>query len=349
MKALIYKGISRVEVETVDDPVLPGDDGAIVRVTMSGICGSDLHQYHVDPGVGSYCMGHEAVGIVVETGANVASFKKGDRVLVSAILSCGRCASCSTGNVQLCQVFGPRIFGQGMHGLGGCQAEFVAVPEADHNMTALPSAISDDVGIMLTDNLATAWYHAKRARVSPGESVAVIGLGPVGQQCVLAAAALGAERIFAIDLLAERRKRAAALGAEPIDDGDAVQGVLGATAGIGVDVVLDANGGPTTVAMALDMMRFGGRVAMIGVPESLTMDFPVFASVLKSLEFHTGATPVQAQLPELLDALETGRLNAKTIESLVTHRMGLTEAQQAFRLFADRKDDVLKVVLDPAR
>ncbi|MGA5546221.1 zinc-binding dehydrogenase [Mycobacterium sp. NPDC051198] len=349
MKALIYKGISHVEPEIVHDPVLSGTDGAIVRVTMSGICGSDLHQYHVDPGVGEYCIGHEAVGEVVEVGSAVTKFAAGDRVIVPAILGCGACTPCLEDTVTMCQTYGPRILGQGTSGLGGCQAELVEVPVADHNLIALPAGLSDDIGIMLSDNLATAWYFAKRARVSAGDTVAVIGLGPVGMLAVLSALAMGAKRVLAVDLVAERRKRAELLGAESVEDSDAVQGVLAATQGLGVDVVLDANGGPVTVGMAVAMVRPGGRVAMIGVPETPEMSFPIVLGIIKALEFHAGICPVHAQIPELLDAISAGRLDTEAIESLITHRMGMSEGAEAFALFDAREDDVLKVVLDPAR
>lgn len=350
MKALICHGPGRITCERVPDPALKDQYGAVVRTTLCAICGSDLHPYHVDLGRPAYSIGHEAVGEVVEVGREVKRFAVGDRVLLTASLSCGQCKACLEGNVVLCTTYPSfRALGQSHPGIGGCQAEAVAVPAADHNLFHLPDSLTEEIGIMLTDTLGTAWMAARRARVGPGDVVAVIGLGAVGLQAILCAIAMGASRVLAIDLLADRRRHATELGAEAIDDPDAVAGVKEATKGQGADVVIDANGGPVTTVLAIDLVKRGGRVAVVGISEQAAIPFPIKVSTHKNLEFHTAICSAQAEVPALMRELTSGRLNSKAISALMTHRMGLSEGPEAYSFFDQRKDGVLKVALDPSR
>jgi threonine dehydrogenase-like Zn-dependent dehydrogenase len=346
MRALVYHGPRDVRYEAVPDPELTGSDSAIVRVSLCSICGSDLHPYHTNMGAIGYCIGHEAVGEVVEIGADVGRFAVGDRVLLPGSISCGSCPACSRGNAMLCQRYPySRVYGQGQPGLGGCQAEAVEVPVADANLHLLPPGMSDELGVMLTDTLATAWLAAKRARIQPGGSVAVIALGAVGLQCVMAAFALGADRVFALDHLEERRTAAAQLGAIAVSDG--AEEVRAPTAGLGVDSVIDATGGPESARLAVDLARKGGTISILGVPEEFSTPFPLLRALAKNLDVALVACSIQAQLPELFTALEEGRLDAGTIAGLLTHRMPLAQGPEAYELFDARRDGVLKVVLTP--
>jgi alcohol dehydrogenase len=350
LKALICSGPGSIHCESIPDPELADAAGAIVRTTLCSICGSDLHPYHVDLGRPHYCIGHEAVGEVVEVGREVRNFRVGDRVLLAASLGCGRCQPCREGNVVLCRTHGSmRAFGQSLPGIGGCQAEAVAVPVADDNMFHLPHGLSDEVGLMLTDTLSTALYALRRARVGPGDVVAVIGLGAVGLQAIMCAYAMGAAQVLAIDLLAERRRRAEQLGAQPVHDPDVAAGVRELAGDLGPDVVIDANGGPVTTAMAIDLVARGGRVAVVGISEHQSIPFPIKAGLYKNLEFHTGICSAQAQVPILLRELEGGRLDGAALAKMFTHRMGLSEGSAAYAFFDGRKDGVLKIALDPAR
>lgn len=350
MHALVYGGPGNISYEKVQDPAISDHDGALVRTTMCSICGSDLHPYHVNTGHSGYCIGHEAVGEVVEVGRNVKAFNVGDRVLVPGSIGCGQCLPCRQGNSVLCQTYGrPRVYGQGIPGIGGCQAEAIAIPVADSNLVRLPEAVSDEVGILLTDSLATAWYCARRARVGPGDIVAVIGLGAVGLQCVTSALAMGAARVLAIDLIAERRAHAVRLGAESVDGPDVHTAVREATKGAGPDVVLDANGGPVTTSLAIELVGRGGRVSVVGVSEQLTIPFPILTALRKNLEFHTGVCSIHAELPVLMREIECGRLDSDALSQIITHRMGLSEGSEAYSMFDARKDGMIKVVLDPSR
>jgi alcohol dehydrogenase len=349
MKALICHGPGRIACESVPDPKLFDGNSAIVRTTLCAICGSDLHPYHVDLGRPAYSIGHEAVGEVVEVGRSVKKFAVGDRVLLPATLSCGQCPACLSGEVVLCHASKTlRAFGQGANGIGGCQAQAVTAPLADFNLFHLPDSLSDEVGLMLTDTLGTAWMAAERARVGPGDVVAVIGLGAVGLQVIMSALAMGAARVFGIDLLPDRRARAAELGAEVVEDADALAGVRELTGDRGVDVAIDANGGAITTAMAVDLIGKGGRVSVVGISEQFTIPFPIKTGLYKNMEFHTGICSAQAEVPHLIRALESGKLSGKALEKLFTHRMGLSRGTEAYAFFNERRDGVLKIALDPA-
>ncbi|MES2494092.1 MAG: alcohol dehydrogenase catalytic domain-containing protein [Pseudomonadota bacterium] len=348
MKGLMYRGPGEVVFEDIPDARLPGPHGAVVKATLCSICGTDLHPYHTDMGARDYCMGHEAVGEIVEIGAEVRGFAVGDRVLIPASIGCGNCANCLAGQVILCTTHASmRAYGQGDPTIPGCQAEAIAVSHAANNLFHLPEDLSDEIGLLLTDNTATAWFCARRGRIEPGNTVAVIGLGGVGFQAVMAAFAMGAERVFGLDLLADRRESATRIGADTPAGPDMVGQVRDATGGKGVDVVLDACGGPATTALAMDLVRRGGRVSQIGVAEQPEIPFPIHAAMFKNVEFSTGVCSVQAEVPHLLRALSTGQLDRSVLGAIVTHRMNLSDGSEAYRLFNERPAGLHKIALDP--
>jgi threonine dehydrogenase-like Zn-dependent dehydrogenase len=271
VKALTYHGPQDIRCTSVPDPVCPGERGAVVRVLSAGICGSDLHIYggHGFGGGTGYPVGHEAVGEVVEVGSAVTRFAPGDRVLLAASVGCGRCAACGRGVVFLCENFGEGgVYGIG-HALGGCQAEAIAVPAADMNLVAIPDGMSDDAALVLTDNAPTGWYGARLGRIAPGDTVVVVGLGPVGLMAAASALIMGASRVLAVDLGDSRRARAADLGAIPVE-GNPRDEVLALTGGRGADVVIEAVGADATIGLATDLAGRCGRVAVGGLSQSPT-------------------------------------------------------------------------------
>jgi threonine dehydrogenase-like Zn-dependent dehydrogenase len=344
MRALVYRGAQDVRCESVPDAVLPDERGAVVQVASAGICGSDLHIYGGHgfvPGDG-YTIGHEAVGTVVEVGSAVGRFAVGDRVLVTASVGCGRCRPCLAGNVLLCENPGENgVYGVGM-ALGGCQAELVAVPAADMNLAAVPEALGDDTALVLTDNAPTGWYGARLGRIGPGDRVAVVGLGPVGLMAIAGAQVMGAAEVYAVDLVEERRRQAAAMGAIAVGE-DPVAEIRAATGGQGVDVVVEAVGADATIALALRLAGRQGRVSIVGVSQNRAFPMDLQLAQVKCLEMAIGLCSVQQELPTLLALSEAGRIDPGAI---VTHHLPLEEGAEAYALFASRADGVSKVVLD---
>ncbi len=346
VRALTYHGPFDVRVTDVDDPTPFDDESAVVAVRACGICGSDLHIYEghgFSPDLG-FCVGHEAVGEVVAVGAAVRRFRVGDSVLVAASVGCNDCLPCRAGYVLGCERSRSGCYGLSSL-LPGSQAEAVAVPAADGNLVAIPDGVSDDAALVLTDNAPTAWYGARRGRISPGDVVAVVGLGPVGIMSVLAAQILGAGRVLAIDLVPERRAAAAALGAEPIE-GDPKVVVRDLTGGRGADVVLEAVGADATIDLATKIVARGGRVSVVGVNQSSAFPMHMQLAQWTELEFAIGLCSVQRELPALLALTASGRLRPEVV---VTHHVGLSEGAKAYEMFHSRAAGVGKVVLDPAR
>lgn len=349
MKGLTYRGPEHVEVVEVADPDPPDSLGAVVAVSSAGICGSDLHIYDghgfsAEPG---FCLGHEAVGTISALGDRVTGMAVGDRVLVSAAVGCSTCRYCRAGLVSRC-LNAPDIPTVACFGLSpalpGSQAQAVAVPHAVTNLIPIPDSLSDDDAVVLSDNAPTAWYGARRARIEPGDTVAVIGLGPVGLMAVQSAFAMGAARVFGVDLVRERLSKAAEMGAEPVSAADAKSAIRAATGG-GVDAVIEAVGVDQTIALALKLARRGGRVSVVGVSQNRAFGVDMLGAQLNELEFAIGLCSVQYELPALFALVEGGRLRPSEV---VSHRMPLSEGAEAYRMFAARDAGVSKIILDPS-
>lgn len=341
MRAVLIDGDRTVRVETVPDPGLTGPDGAIIEVEATAICGSDLHflegHYPIDQPVS---VGHEAVGVVVETGSEVSRFTVGDRVLVSSVTGCGRCAGCRTQDPVTC-VHGPQIFGSGL--LGGAQADLLAVPAADFQLLAVPDGIDTQQALLLTDNLATGWAAAKRADIPVGGTVVVIGAGAVGQCAIRSSYTLGAATVFAVDPVPARRDRAAAVGART-SDSPAVQTVVEATGGLGADAVIDAVGSDTSLDDALSCVRTGGTVSVVGVHDLQPYPLPALLCLLRSLTIRMTTAPVQQTWPELIPLLQAGRLD---VDGIFTGTMPLTDAPLAYTAAFSKSAEHLKLSLIP--
>lgn len=350
MKAAVYHGHEDVRVEEIPEPSLEESDDVLLRVERTAICGSDLHLWHAEehPERG-FAIGHEFLGTVEETGADVASVRPGDRVLVSCTTGCGRCPSCRRGLYSGCPVTTrnfevSNVFGFGT-ALPGGQAEHVRVPFADANCAPLPAGIDDEQALFLTDILPTGFMATEYAEIGPGDTVVVFGCGPVGffaQQC---ARVRGAARVVAVDLNADRLQRAAAAGAIPCNpaESDVVTTVLELTSGVGADAAIEAVGVPELVTQAATVTRPGGRVAVVGVIlEPWEIQWPLFLA--KNLVLRTGLVNPPSYLDRLVHLIREGRLDPAAI---ISHRFPLSEARSAYELFASRRDDVLKVVLEP--
>jgi 2-desacetyl-2-hydroxyethyl bacteriochlorophyllide A dehydrogenase len=343
MKALLYHGPRDIRYETFADPQIADPGDVIVRMEKSGICGSDLHIYHgqgFSPDLG-YCVGHEAVGEVVEIGGAVRRRTIGEKVMISAAVGCARCGACLAGHVARCERGAAGCYGLS-HMLEGCQADLIRVPFGDFNAATIPDGLSIDQALMLTDNLPTAYFGCRNADIKPGADVAVVGLGPIGLMAVECAFVLGASRVFAIDLVPERRALATALGAVALDATNAVAEIAQATRGRMCGSIVEAVGADASVTLALSLAGIGGTVSVIGV--NLNPDFRYHLGIgfSKNLTFRIGGCSVQCHWPDLIPLIREGRLHP---ERVITHEMPLSEGAQAYRLFDAREAGALKMVL----
>lgn len=346
MKALRYYGARDVRHEDMDDPTPQSDRDAVIKVEACSICGSDLHIYHghgFSEDVG-FCVGHEAVGEVVEVGRGVHRLKVGDKVMIPAAVGCGACRSCLAGNVACCEYNLGSCYGLSAK-LQGSQAEAVRVPAADFNAVAVPEGVSMEQALMLTDAMATAWYGARQADIKPGSSVAVIGLGPIGLMAVDSAFVLGAHMVYAIDPIAERRALAEASGAIALHPDEALERIKQDTKGHKLDCVVEVVGSDATVDFALRLVRRRGTVSVIGVQQSRRFPFPLERAFAAGLTFRAGTCSVPEELPALFPLIQGGRLKP---ERNISHRLPLSEGAEAYRLFEAREAGALKMVLRPA-
>jgi threonine dehydrogenase-like Zn-dependent dehydrogenase len=345
MKALTFQAEGDVKVIDVPKPDVKASDEALVRVTLGAVCGSDLHILHghtpMNPGA---VLGHEFVGVVEEVGGEVKRFKPGDRVVSSFFTSCGHCALCRKGWFNQC--VDKSTFGHGEYfgGLGGGQAEYVVVPNADHTMELIPAGMPDEQAIFVGDILATGFFGAERAEIKPGDVVAVVGAGPVGLMATMCAQLFGPARTFVIDMVDSRLEIAQELGGIPINSKRVhpVQAIEAETGGIGADSSIECVGLLPAVDTAIQCVRGGGTISMVGVPSAVQGDFPYMRMWLKSLSFRAGWCNVQAYMRPLLDLIAAGRLHP---EMIISHRMKLDQAEEAYRMFDAR--EATKIVLTP--
>ena len=346
MKAVTYRGVGQVAIEDVPEPKIQQPGDAIVRITRCAICGSDLHIYHGHiPGmVPGFVCGHEFTGVVEEVGAGVQAFRKGDRVVGTFHTACGHCAMCRKGAFNQCQEYSVFGYGVAFGNLPGSQAEFVRVPHADVNLRRIPKEIGDEQALFCGDILTTAYGAVRNAHLQPGETVAVIGCGPVGLMAIQSAFAQGAARVLAIDLVRDRAELAERLGAVPIvaSETNPVAQVNKLTGGLGADVVIEAVGGPKTVALAFELVRGGGRISAVGVTTAESFPFPLATSLTRDISFRIGLANIHRDIDATLALVAGGRIDP---EIIISHRLPLTEAVEGYRLFDSR--EATKVVLIP--
>ena len=345
MKALRYFGERDIRFDSMADPRLESDSDAIIQMEACSICGSDLHIYHghgFSEDIG-FCVGHEAVGEVVEVGRAVTRLRAGDKVMIPAAVGCGACRSCLSGNVIGCEFNGAGCYGLSAK-LQGVQAEAFRVPAADSNAMKIPDGISRDQALMMTDALATAWFGARNADIRPGSSVAVIGLGPIGLMAVDSAFVMGAHVVFAIDPIAERRALAAESGAIALHQDEAIEHIREATHGRKVDCVVEAVGHDATVDLALRLVTRRGTVSVIGVQQSRRYAFPLERAFAAGLTFRIGTCSVPEEWPALVPLVQSDRLRP---ERYISHVLPLSDGAAAYAAFDSRSAGALKMVLTP--
>jgi len=289
-------------------------------------------------------LGHEFVGVVEEVGSAVNRFKAGDRVVASFYVACGHCTLCRKGSFNQCVNLATFGFGEVLGDLGGGQSEYLVVPMADFNLEPIPSNLSDEQAIFVGDILSTGMYAAERAMINYGDSVAVIGAGPVGLLATMCAQLFGPARTFVVDMVDSRLEIAQELGGIPINAShvNPIESILEHTEGNGADSSIEAVGASASVDTAIRCVRGGGTVSAVGVPAEFTADFPYYHMWEKSLTFRSGRSNVQKYMRPLLDLIAAGRLQP---EKIISHRMKLDDAAEAYRMFDAR--EATKIVLTP--
>ncbi|HEX9775913.1 MAG TPA: alcohol dehydrogenase catalytic domain-containing protein [Actinomycetota bacterium] len=347
MRAVLFDDVGHIRVGEYPDPVVidPGD--AVVRVSTAAVCGSDLHLLHGRvPGVreGSV-LGHEFVGTVEAVGEAVRGFSAGDRVVGSFLIACGSCWFCARRDFNLCEDIRALGYGIFTGDLDGCQAEAVRVPVADVNLHHVPGALTDDQAVFAGDILTTAVYVCERARIEPGDAVAVVGAGPVGLLTAMSARAHEPSEVFVVDLAPDRLQIAASLGATPID-ASAVNPVVELqrrTGGRGPDVVIECVGSLKAFDTATDAVRAGGTVAVIGVYTELSHEIAFGELWRRGITIVMGATAnVQAHWDRALALVAGGTIDPTV---LISHTLPLEQAVKGYELFDSR--EALKVILKP--
>ncbi|MEU0899297.1 zinc-dependent alcohol dehydrogenase [Streptomyces massasporeus] len=396
MRAVTWQGKRDVRVENVPDPTIQEPTDAVIRITSTGLCGSDLHLYEVltpfmTPGD---ILGHEPMGIVEEVGAGVQDLQVGDRVVVPFQIACGNCWMCLTGLPTQCETtqvqgegMGAALFGYTrLYGaVPGAQAEYLRVPQAQFGPIKVPEGPPDDRFVYLSDVLPTAWQAVAYADVPKGGSVAVLGLGPIGDMACRVAQVQGAGRVFGVDLVPERLRRAKARGVETFDlrsfddEKELVAAIQDQTDGRGPDAVIDAVGteahGSAAARMvqnaaailprkigapiaerfsvdrlaalytAIDLVRRGGTISLSGVYGGMADPLPLLTLFDKQIQMRMGQANVRRWSDDIVPYLTDE--DPLGVDDFATHRVSLSEAPHAYEMFQRKEDGAVKVLMQP--
>jgi threonine dehydrogenase-like Zn-dependent dehydrogenase len=396
MKAVTWQGRRDVRVDEVPDPKIEEPTDAVIRITSTGLCGSDLHLYEVltpfmTPGD---ILGHEPMGIVEEVGSEVTNLRPGDRVVVPFQIACGHCFMCGTGLPTQCET--TQVTGEGMGAalfgytrlygaVPGGQAEYLRVPQAQFGPIKVPEGPPDDRFVYLSDVLPTAWQAVEYAAVPPGGTVAVLGLGPIGDMSCRIALARGAERVFGVDLVPERLARANRRGVQTydlraFDDEKAlVNAIRDETGGRGPDAVIDAVGTEAhgsaaaklaqsataimprklsapvaerfsvdrlgALYMAIDLVRRGGTISLSGVYGGMADPMPMLTLFDKQIQLRMGQANVRRWSDQIMPYLTSE--DPLGVEDFATHRVPLAEAPHAYEMFQRKQDGAVKILMQP--
>jgi threonine dehydrogenase-like Zn-dependent dehydrogenase len=394
MKAVTWHGKRDVRIDTVPDPKIEDPTDAIVRITTTGICGSDLHLYEV---LGPFMsegdiLGHEPMGIVEEVGPGVTAIRPGQRVVIPFNISCGTCFMCDQGLQSQCETTQVRDQGMGAALFGytklygqvpGGQAEYLRVPFGNTLPIPVPEGLPDERFVYLSDVLPTAWQAVKYAGIPKDGSVVVLGLGPIGDMAARIARHRGAQRVIGVDLVPERLARARLHGVDALDlrdhQNDLAEVIRGMTGGRGPDAVIDAVGMeahgspaaklaqqmagllPDAVAaplmqhagvdrlnafyLAIDIVRRGGTISVIGVYGGMTDPLPMLTIFDKQIQLRMGQANVRRWVPDILPLLTDG--DPLGVDGFATHTLPLDQAPQAYEMFQKKTDGAIKILLQP--
>ncbi len=347
MKAMVYRDVGKIVLEDVPRAEIIDPTDAVVRVTSTAICGSDLHIYEGDYSVDvGTIIGHEFLGVVEEVGDHVTAFAPGERVLVYPGFRCETCEGCLKGIPMGCEkggIFGnPTPYGS----IHGGQAEYVRVPFAQRIMVRIPEGMTDEDVMLVTDMLPTGYFGAENGDIQPGDTVAVFGCGPVGLCAQMSAQLFGPSKVFAVDLLDYRLEMAERLGAIPINasEVDASNRIRELTDGLGVNVAIEAVGTPATFYGCLMSARPTSNISVIGI-FSEGIELPMQTLCITNKKITMGLPHKLAEyVPMLLSLIQAGKIDARPI---ISHMLPLSEGERAYEMFAKKLDGALKIVLKP--
>ena len=385
MKAAVFHKIGDISVDNVDDPQIEESDDIIVRVTSTAICGSDLHIYDgFVPQLRDEVLGHEFMGIVEDTGSAVTRVKKGDRVVVPFTIACGQCFFCSQGYHPSCVHTNPKMYGPegdlakgkggGMFGYtdlyggyNGGQAEYVRVPKGNAGPKIIPDELDDEQVLFLTDIFPTGWSAVKWGKVKGGDTVVIFGSGPVGLMAQKAAWLNGAERVIAIDPLEYRLNKARTINnVDTLDANDEhlLDKIREMTDGRGADVAIDAvgmeasrsflekakavinveKGTAKVIELCTEAVRRNGIISVVGVYGSPYDNFPIHRIFDKGLIMQFGQAQTHMYIDQCFELVRSGKV---TLNDIITHRLPLSKASEAYDMFKKKTNDCVKVVLKP--
>jgi alcohol dehydrogenase len=347
MKALVFRGPNQIAIEHVPIP-RPGPGEAVIRVTLTTICGTDLHilkgEYPVRPGL---VIGHEPVGVIHELGVGVTGYEVGDRVLVGAITPCGQCDYCLGGDLAQCGgPIGGWKFG---NTINGAQAEYLLVPSAQANLAKIPDELTDEQVVLLADIASTGISAAESANLEIGDTVAVFAQGPIGLCATAGAKLKGASLIIAVESDPVRTRMSKRMGADIVlnqNEIDVVAEIKRLTGGKGVDVAIEALGTQATFENALRVIRAGGRLSSLGVYSGkLSIPPESFGAGLANQKIITTLCPGgKERMRRLIELVRHGRLD---LVPLITHTFSLDKIVDAYKLFGERLDGVIKIAIKP--
>lgn len=346
MKAVVLQVNHEIAVEEVPEPRIEKGSDVLLKITKTAICGSDIHIKHgmlpVNPGT---MMGHEFTGVVEEAGSEVTCFKPGDRVSAPPAVWCGICPACRRGDAQYCDNLS--IWGSGEmlgKGLTGAQTEYVRMPNADLCLTPVPDHVTDEDAVFVGDVFGTGYHAAREGHIFPGDTVAVYGCGPIGLGAIAAARQFGPSRILAVDLMKNRLDLAEEFGATIVspDNGNAAEQIMNMTGGRGADVAIEAVGSPVTFEQALNSIRRGGSLSIVGLfPEPV--EFPAQELAMRGIRLSMGLGDLTYG-DRLMGLVASGRVSLK---EMATRTFPLSEAPAAYDLFENHKEECIKVLIAP--
>ena len=347
MRALVFKDFGAVELTDVPKPTIEEPGDAVVRVTTTAICGSDLHVLNGRiPGMtpGS-TMGHEFIGVVEDVSPEVTRFKPGDRVLASFTIPCGECWFCERRMFSRCH--DQRVFGYGafLGDVQGAQADYVRVPNADLALHAIDASMSDEQALFAGDIFTTGYDCAAEAEIGPGDTVAILGCGPVGLMAVQAARTFDPGVIYAVDTVSDRLEMAQTFGATPVDASavHVASHIQDHTGGRGADRVLECVGSAPALLDSLDIARAGGRISVVGIHSEPEFELPLNMAFVRAIDLKfCGTANVVGRWDDALDLIKSGAAHP---EEIISHRMNLDDAVRGYELFEQKK--AMKVVLTP--